>query len=101
MAQINVMVGGRSYTLSCREGEEARLQRLAAHVNRKAEDLSSTLGQMSEPRMLLMSALLVADELFDQKDRAARAAASAVDMGAAAGALNAAADRINQIAAQF
>jgi cell division protein ZapA len=101
MAQIDVMVGGRSYTLSCREGEEPRLQRLAAHVNRKAEDLSSTLGQMSEPRMLLMSALLVADELFDQKDRAARAASAGVDLGAASGALTAVADRLEQMAARL
>jgi cell division protein ZapA len=101
MAQINVMVGGRSYTLSCREGEEARLQRLAAHVSRKAEDLGATLGQMSEPRMLLMSALLVADELFDQKDRAARAAATPVDTGAAAGAITAAAERLELFASQL
>jgi cell division protein ZapA len=101
MSQINVMVGGRSYTLSCREGEEARLQRLAAHVNKKAEDLSSTLGQMSEPRMLLMSALLVADELFDQKDRAARNAGSSVDVGAATGAMNAVAERLEHIAARL
>jgi cell division protein ZapA len=101
MAQIDVMVGGRNYTLSCREGEEARLYRLAAHVDRKVDDLSATLGQMSEPRMLLMSALLVADELFDQKDRAARVASANVDLNAAAGALNAAADRIEQMAAQL
>jgi cell division protein ZapA len=101
MAQINVMVGGRSYTLSCREGEETRLQRLASHVSRKADDLASTLGQMSEPRMLLMSALLVADELFDHKDRASRTASTSVDMGAATGALNAVADRLEQIAARF
>ena len=101
MATINILVGGRTYTLSCREGEEARLQKLAEHVNRKAEDLSSTLGQMSEPRMLLMSALLVADELFDQKERATRAAASSVDAGAAIGAINAAADRLEQMAARL
>jgi cell division protein ZapA len=101
MSQINVMVGGRSYTLSCREGEEARLQRLASHVNRKAEDLSGTLGQMSEPRMLLMSALLVADELFDQKDRAARAATNTVDMAATTNSIGSIAARLEQLAAQL
>ncbi len=70
MAQINVMVGGRAYSLACRDGEEDRLTRLANHINIKAEDLANTLGQMAEPRMLLMSALLVADELFETKEKA-------------------------------
>ncbi len=72
MAQINVMVGGRAYSLACRDVEEDRLTRLANHINTKAEDLSNTLGQMAEPRMLLMSALLVADELFETREKAGK-----------------------------
>ena len=68
MGQINVQIGGRSYGLACRDGEEARLTRLAAHLARKAEELSATLGQMSEPRLLLMAGILVTDELFDLRE---------------------------------
>jgi len=69
VGQINVTIGGRSYPLACRDGEEDRLNRLAAHVDAKAADLQGALGQMSEPRLLLMSAILIADELFDLKER--------------------------------
>lgn len=69
MGQINVTIGGRSYPLACRDGEEERLNRLAAHVDAKAADLQGALGQMSEPRLLLMSAILIADEFFDLKER--------------------------------
>lgn len=68
MGQVNVQIDGRSYAVACRDGEEPRLTRLAGHLNRKAEELSATLGQMSEPRMLLMAGLLVADELFELRE---------------------------------
>jgi cell division protein ZapA len=69
VGQINVTVGGRSYPLACRDGEEERLTRLASHVDAKSIELAGALGQMSEPRLLLMSAILVADELFEMKER--------------------------------
>lgn len=70
MGQINVTIGGRSYPLACRDGEEDRLTKLAGHVDTKAADLTGALGQMSEPRLLLMSAILIADEYFELSDRA-------------------------------
>jgi cell division protein ZapA len=71
MGQINVTIGGRSYPLACRDGEEARLEQLAAHINAKAGELSTLLGKLSEPRLLLMSAILTADELFELRDGSA------------------------------
>lgn len=70
MGQLNVTIGGRSYPLACRDGEEERLTKLAAHVDAKSAELTGALGQMSEPRLLLMSAILIADEYFDIRDRA-------------------------------
>jgi cell division protein ZapA len=72
MGQINVMVAGRPYSLSCRDGEEARLARLCELVHAKAQDLHQSLGQMSEARTLLMSAILLADELSDMREKLAR-----------------------------
>lgn len=64
MGKVNVAIGGRSYPLSCGDGEEAHLASLAAHLQTKAEGLTAALGVMSEPRLLLMAGLQVADELF-------------------------------------
>ncbi|RMB07845.1 cell division protein ZapA [Eilatimonas milleporae] len=63
MAQITVTVGGRNYTLACADGEEQRLSELAAYVDGKAAKLSTKLGQVSESRLLLMVAILIADEM--------------------------------------
>lgn len=69
MGQVGILIGGRSYAISCRDGEEQRLQGLAQIVNKKATDLQASLGQVSEPRLLLMAALLLADDLQECRDR--------------------------------
>jgi cell division protein ZapA len=65
MAQVTLNVGGRRYELACRDGEEARLEMLAAMVDAKAADAARAVGNANEPRQLLLSALLLADELSE------------------------------------
>ena len=67
MGQITVRIAGRSYPLSCRDGEEAHLEALAATLEAKAADLTAAIGAMSEPRLLLMAGLQLADELFEAR----------------------------------
>ena len=68
MGQVVVEIGGRSYPLSCRDGDETHLTNLAAGIAEKAEGLTRSLGSMSEARLLLMSALMIADELHDARN---------------------------------
>lgn len=65
MAQIHVTVAGKSYPLACAEGDEDRLFKLAAYVDSKTQDLTDKLGHISEARLILMAAVLIADELHD------------------------------------
>ena len=65
MPLVNVMVNGRAYTIACDEGEEAHLKELAAHVDVKAREVLASVGQVGDARMLLMAALLIADEHHD------------------------------------
>ena len=65
MAQVIVEIGGRNYPLACKEGGEAHLLALAGIIDDKAKGLSASLGTMSETRLLLMSALMIADELHE------------------------------------
>ena len=62
MAIVNVMVNGRSYTLACDDGEEGHLREMAAYVDSKISELAGTVGQLGDVRLLLMAALLIADE---------------------------------------
>ena len=63
MAQVKLSIGGRSYDMACRPGEEAHYEALAATVDAKAREAQSALGGMSETRQLLLAALLLADDL--------------------------------------
>ena len=63
MPLVNVMVNGRAYTIACDEGEEEHLKSLAGDVDAKVRELLGSVGQVGDQRLILMSALLLADEL--------------------------------------
>jgi len=69
MAQVTLHVGGHEYKLACRDGEEERLEKLGQYLDLKAKDLQQSLGQVSETRLLLMSAILVTDEMMELRDQ--------------------------------
>jgi cell division protein ZapA len=62
MPLVNVMVNSRAYTIACDDGEEDHLRDLAATVDAKAREVLGSVGQVGDTRLLLMAALLIADE---------------------------------------
>lgn len=68
MAQISVSVNNKHYPLACADGDEDRLHKLAAYVDNKTKALAKQLGHVSEARLMLMAAVLIADELHDSLD---------------------------------
>lgn len=63
MAQVTISVNGRDYAIACGDGEEAHLADLAQYVNHHASALAAKVGPTGEARLLLMTALTIADEL--------------------------------------
>ncbi|WP_230281350.1 MULTISPECIES: cell division protein ZapA [unclassified Croceicoccus] len=63
MADSNLMleIAGRRFAVSCRKGEEAHITALGRMIDGKARAAGAV--EMSEPRMLLFAALMLADEL--------------------------------------
>jgi cell division protein ZapA len=83
MGQVALTLNGKVYRLACEVGDEQRLQELAAHVSIKLDHLVVEFGQVGDARLLLMSALLVADDLFELRDLVQRANIAALeDVGA-------------------
>ena len=71
MAQVTVTVNGRPYQIGCEDGEEEHLKELAQFVDGHMKNLVQEVGQVGEARLLLMTAMLVADELahvFEERD---------------------------------
>lgn len=69
MAQINIEVNGRPYTVGCEDGQEQHLIELARLFDRQVRQVSQDMGQLGDTRLFLMGALLLADELADAKGR--------------------------------
>jgi cell division protein ZapA len=70
MAEVSIEIGGRSYPVHCRDGEEEHLRRIAGLVDAKAQDAARAVGSVNETRHLLFAALLLADELNDNRNAA-------------------------------
>jgi cell division protein ZapA len=69
MSEVTVDVAGRSYRLGCGPDEEKHLTDLATMLDGEARGLLRQFGQMSEGRLLLMTALMIADRLAEAEDK--------------------------------
>lgn len=62
MSKVTISLNGRAFTIGCEEGQQAYLRELAGHLDTHVRDLAEKVGQIGELRLLLMAALIVADE---------------------------------------
>lgn len=67
MAQVTITINSREYAIACGDGQEAHILKLARLLDEKAKLLTKNLGQINENMLLVMTALLFADELEDAK----------------------------------
>ena len=68
MPQITVTINGRLYPVACNAGEEGRIAELARHVDEKVKAFARDVGPIGEARLLLLTALVLADELAETRE---------------------------------
>ncbi len=108
MAQVTIQVNAKPYVVGCDEGEEARVKALAAAVDARVRSADPGGGQLGETRLMLMGALILADEAEAAVMRLAAAEAEIARLRAdldraddhAVAALEAAAAKIEAMAAR-
>ena len=104
MGQISLMVNGRPFAVTCDDGQEARIRRLGEYIDAKVADFVRSVGQVGEARLLLLAALVIADELADANEalRLERSGAHDAEAGtAAANGIHGLAQRVEAIAARL
>lgn len=114
MASVQVTIAGHGYRMACGEGEEGRLEALAAAFDRSIAEMRDAFGEIGDLRLHVMAALTLADDLAEARGRVAtleaeigrlradmRDTAERSEAGEreAADALHRTADRIERIAA--
>ena len=116
MAQVNVTINGRQYRMGCEDGQEPHVMRLAKEIDDRIDQLRGAHGEIGDQRLMVMAALTVADELTEsarkirrleeeiaglQDARVVGAERVQQTQVAVVAALNAAAERIEDISRQL
>ncbi len=68
MPDLEIMIGGRGFQVSCQPGEEHFLQAAARMLDAEAQPLMAQMGRLPEARMLLMAGLMLADRTAALED---------------------------------
>lgn len=77
MGQVTVTINERAYTVACDDGQEDHILQLGRTLDEKAQGITRKIGTVSDGLLLVMTALLVADELTDTKQELERLRADA------------------------
>ncbi len=116
MAQVNVTINGRQYRMGCDEGQEEHVLKLAQHIDDLIDRLRRAHGEIGDQRLTVMAALTVADQLSEQQHKMRRLEEEVAALqdarlvsadrahqtqAAIVAALNAAAERIEEITHQL
>ncbi len=72
MAVVNITINGRVYDIACDDSQVSRIQGLGREVDAHAQHLLSTVGNVSDARLLVMVGLLLADELSEAREQLGR-----------------------------
>ena len=65
MTELEISIGGRIFSVACENEEQDKVKRAAALINEEADSIQAQLGRLPEAKMLLLSALMIADRLVD------------------------------------
>ena len=113
MAHVNVTINGRQYRMACEDGQETHLTKLANNLDERIMELRGKFGQIGDARLVVMAALMVADDLSElgkkvtrlqdeiaalQDARVVSADRNQATQAALVAAFNSAAERIENIA---
>ena len=63
MAEVNVTIANKQYSISCDEGQEQRVIDLAAQVDGRMHEIAAMGGGATDAHLLVLNSIMMADEL--------------------------------------
>ena len=65
MPDIEVSIGGRDYLVGCADGQQNQIKGLAETLDQRVQGLSKALGDIGDSRLLVITGLMLLDEMGD------------------------------------
>ena len=66
---VEITINKQIYKIACDEGQENHIKNLCLLINDEVEKLVSSLGQVGDARLLLMTCLIIADKLKEEPNK--------------------------------
>ena len=105
---VTVRLNGQPYQMGCDPGQEAHIEALGRDVEAVLNELTGTVGQIGEARLLAMAALIIAARKSEMSARedgpdasVATASLSADELEQLASRIEAMAGRVSQLKAHL
>ena len=98
---VTVRLNGQPYQMGCDAGQEAHIEALGRDVEAVLNELTGTVGQIGEARLLAMAALIIADRKSEMSAREdgpdATSSLSSDELDQLASRIEAMAGRVSQL----
>jgi len=76
MALVTVTINGYPHSVGCEAGQEPHLLAMASEVEQRVHSIKALGGQTGESRLLILAALMLADEVHDLREELVAAKAT-------------------------
>jgi cell division protein ZapA len=70
MPEVNISINNRVYEISCDNGQEKRVGDLGAYIDHRLQQIARTGGAHNDAHLFVLTALVIADELFEARESA-------------------------------
>ena len=77
MPDVRVRVNDQTYALTCDDGEQDQVEKLARYFDDHVQKLAQNLGRIGESRLFMLAALNICDELFTAREQLSRGQSAA------------------------
>jgi cell division protein ZapA len=72
MSTVRINIAGHDYEVACDDGQEAHLKSLARSLDMRARELTKNFNKIGESDLLMLSAIMLTDELQDRTQEVAQ-----------------------------
>lgn len=69
MSEVTIKINNRGFGVSCDPGQEQRLVDLSYYVDSRLKQIASAGAASNESHLLVLTALVLADEIYDLKEQ--------------------------------